>query len=291
MGERSKLAEREFGSLKAVTGLPKPTPFLKWAGGKGQLLGQMKEYFPDDFGTYYEPFLGGGAVFFSLEPRKAVLTDLNPELIKVFQIVRDVPNALMAALDRHFPHRKNSNYFYEVRSWNPAELSTVERAARTVFLNKTCYNGLYRVNAQGQFNVPFGKYKNPTLYDRNNLLAASAALTGKIVDEGDYHDICEYPAEGDFVYLDPPYQPLSATASFTGYTKGAFDESNQKELSATFRDLDRKGCKVMLSNSATDFVRSLYEGYRLVKVTATRAINCKPGGRGAIDEFLIMNYG
>ena len=281
--------QRDFGSLRSYS--PEASPFLKWAGGKAQLLAQLSPFFPSEFGTYFEPFLGGGAVFFHLRPDRAILADSNPELINVFQVVRDDPEGLLAALDRHYPHRKSETYFYKVRKQNPAELSVVERAARTIFLNKTCYNGLWRVNAKGEFNVPFGKYKNPNLYSAENIAATSALLHGKIVTIGDYRVICEYARKDDFVYLDPPYQPLSATASFTGYTVEAFGESEQKELAVVFRKLDEHGCKVMLSNSATDSVKNLYQGYRLGRVQAKRAINSQASGRGAIDEFLIMNYG
>lgn len=280
--------KREFGSLRSYQ--PEAAPFLKWAGGKAQLLTQLSPFLPREFETYIEPFLGGGAVFFYIRPDKAILSDTNPELINVFQLVRDDPERLVAALSRHYPHRNSKEYFYRIRKQNPADLSVTERAARTIFLNKTCYNGLWRVNTKGEFNVPFGKYKNPTLYDPENIAAAHAVLHGKIVTVGDYSDICTYARENDFVYLDPPYQPLTATASFTGYTMESFNESNQKELAFVFRELDERGCKVMLSNSATDFVESLYDGYRIHRVKAKRAINSKPAGRGTIDEFLIMNY-
>ncbi len=288
MPGRARAAQREFGSLRSY--LPNAAPFLKWAGGKAQLLKQLSPFFPKEFETYFEPFLGGGAVFFHLRPEKAILSDTNPELVNVFQVVRDDAEALVAALDRHHPHRNSEAYFYRVRKQVPSELTTVERAARTIFLNKTCYNGLWRVNAKGEFNVPFGKYKNPTLYKTENLQETCALLQGKIVTVGDYRDICEYPRTNDFVYLDPPYQPLSATSSFTGYTMESFNESDQKELASVFRKLDQRGCKVMLSNSATDSVKNLYQGYRIGRVKAKRAINSQASGRGAIDELLIMNY-
>ena len=279
--------QREFGSLRSYS---PATPFLKWAGGKAQLLTQLSPFFPKEFGVYFEPFLGGGAVFFHLRPERAVLSDTNPELINVFQVVRDNREGLVAALDRHRVHRNSETYFYKIRKQNPTEMSVVERAARTIFLNKTCYNGLWRVNAKGEFNVPFGKYKNPTLYDPENIAAASGTLRGKIVTVGDYRDITMYARKEDFVYLDPPYQPLSTTSSFTGYTTESFGESDQKELSVVFRELDQRGCKVLLSNSATDFVWSLYERYRIHRVKAKRAINSQASGRGKIDEYLIMNY-
>lgn len=231
-------------------------------------------------------------MFFRLRPARAILSDSNPELINVFRVVRDDPNPLMRALDKHHPHRRNKAYYYRLRDEvNVESLSAVDRAARSIFLNKTCYNGLYRVNARGQFNVPFGRYENPTLYDSESIAAASQALRGKIIDVGDYRDFCGYPSAGDFVYLDPPYQPLSPTASFTAYTKAPFDEENQKALSEIFRTLDKRGCVVMLSNSATDVVKNLYRDYRIEVLKATRPISSRVAGRGEIDEFLVMNYG
>src|SRR3989475_4169903 len=287
MRGRRATVQRDFGSLRSYS---PASPFLKWAGGKAQLLKQFSPFFPKEFGTYFEPFLGGGAVFFHLGPERAILSDTNPELINVFQVVRDDLELLADALERHYPHRNSQPYFYRVRKQVPSELSAVQRAARTIFLNKTCYNGLWRVNAKGEFNVPFGKYKNPTLYKTENLMVAGSVLRGKILTVGDYRDICEYARKDDFVYLDPPYQPLSATSSFTGYTMEAFGESEQKELASVFRQLDQRDCKVMLSNSATDSVKNLYQGYRIGRVKAKRAINSQASGRGAIDELLIMNY-
>src|SRR5207249_1876426 len=199
MRGRKATVQRDFGSLRSYS--PEASPFLKWAGGKAQLLTQLSPFFPNEFGTYLEPFLGGGAVFFHLRPDRAILADSNPELINVFQVVRDDPEGLLAALDRHCPHRKSETYFYKVRKQNPAELSVVERAARTIFLNKTCYNGLWRVNARGVFNVPFGGYENPTLYDPENIAGANALLPGKIATVGDYRDSGQYAGKGDFVYF------------------------------------------------------------------------------------------
>ncbi len=291
MGRSGVLVQREFGPLTSDTRPPKPIPFLKWAGGKGQLLEQMSPYFPERFNTYYEPFLGGGAVFFHLLPPKAVLSDLNPELVNVWQAVRDKPKELMVALDEHHPHRKSKDYFYKVRSQDPKDMDPVERAARTVFLNKTCYNGLYRVNSKGQFNVPFGYYSDPTLYDEDIILASIQALRGKTILVADYRDACKEAQRGDFIYLDPPYHPLSPTSSFTEYTQDSFGDADQMELAAFFRRLDERYCKVMLTNSATNLVRYLYKGFHTETVKANRVINCKAAGRGAISELLIMNYG
>jgi len=269
----------------------KPTPFLKWAGGKGQLLQEIRQRLPENFTTYFEPFLGGGAVFFGFQPMRAILSDSNPELIQTFLSVRDEPDALMSALDQHIDHRTEESYFYRIRDeLDPATLGTADRAARTIFLNKTCFNGLYRVNARGKFNVPWGAYRNPKLYDRTNILAAAELLHDKIVLRADYQVVCAYARDDDFVYLDPPYHPISETSRFTGYTKDDFGLTQQEQLAKTFRELDTRGCKVMLSNSATESIRSLYSGFRTEKLKAIRAINSKPTGRGPIDELLIMNY-
>jgi DNA adenine methylase len=254
-------------------------------------LARIEQLFPPKYRTYFEPFLGGGAVFFRLSPSRAILSDTNEELVYAFRAVRDYPDRLMTALDRHRPGRSDRDHYDKVRSQSPASLSASDRAARTIFLNKTCYNGLYRVNANGQFNVPFGKYKSPTLYAPEILLAAHLALRGKVIEFGDYRDMCELASEGDFVYLDPPYHPLSKTSSFTSYTPDAFGEADQEQLAMLFKRLDARGCHVMLSNSATPFIKSLYKEFRIEAARAIRAINSKGSGRGAIDEFLITNYG
>ncbi len=284
-GERG----RQFGPL-LVRPAKEPSPFLKWAGGKSQLFAQMREWFPSEFDVYVEPFLGGGAVFFRLLPDRAILSDLNAELMNVYRTVQSDVHPLMKVLDEHELRKTDKDYYYKVREWIPETLDPVARAARTIFLNKTCYNGLYRVNSKGQFNVPFGRYKNPQLYDEDNLLACSQALQGKLLLAADYQHAMAYARQGDFVYLDPPYQPVSETANFTSYTKDAFTETDQKELASAFSELDRRGCKVILSNSATDYVRELYDGYEIISLKATRAISSKAETRGEIEELLIMNY-
>ncbi|MGC2359227.1 MAG: DNA adenine methylase [Thermoplasmata archaeon] len=267
-----------------------PVPFLKWAGGKGQLLGQMTGFFPGGFKTYYEPFLGGGALFFCLLPTHAVLSDSNPELIQVYKSVRDDPDGLMAELDEHRGHALSEAYFYKVRRQNPHSLSPLERAARTVFLNKTCFNGLYRVNSRGEFNVPFGRYSNPALYVEANIRSASDALKGAELLIADFREVCKRPRKGDFVYFDPPYQPLTRTAAFTDYTREGFGEQDQRDLADLFRRLNKRGCWLMLSNSSTLKIRGLYQDFGPMTVKAKRAINSKGTGRGVIDELLVMNY-
>ena len=230
-------------------------------------------------------------MFFHLQPKRAIISDSNPDLIGVFQIVRDNPGELMAALDRHREARFSEEYFYHVRDeLDPSHLSPVERAGRTIFLNKTCFNGLYRVNAKGKFNVPWGDYKNPTLYDRSNLVRASRLLRGKKILLADYRRALSSATLGDFVYLDPPYHPLSETSRFTSYTKEDFGDKEQRELAETCRELDRKGVLFALSNSPTPLVLALYEGFHFQRLSAKRAINSKASGRGPIDELLVMNY-
>ena len=275
------------------------TPFVKWAGGKSQLLEQFESLFPTHFSRYVEPFVGGGAVFFHLLNHRfiingAILNDLNQELMSCYKVIRDQVEDLIEELYRHEPHKTEESYFYEIREWDRKPdfnaRGPIEQAARTIFLNRTCYNGLYRVNSKGQFNVPFGKYKNPRVCDEENLRAVSQALQGIELYSEDFVECVKRAERGDFVYLDPPYHPLNETSSFTSYTRDNFGDADQERLVETFRQLDKKGCRVMLSNSYTPFIRKLYDGYRQEVVTARRAISCKGNGRGAINEIAILNY-
>jgi DNA adenine methylase len=275
-------------------------PFLKWAGGKGQLLAQFEPYWPADFGRYFEPFLGGGAVFFHLynsgrlAGKDVVLVDRLEELMNCFFVVRDRVEELIAALGRHEPHKADRAYYGRVRAWDRepgyARRSDVERAARLIYLNRTCYNGLYRVNRSGQFNVPFGRYRNPTVCDAANLRAAAHALRGARLAAVDFEACLEEAGPGDLVYLDPPYQPLSATAYFTAYTAGDFGFDDQRRLARVFQELDARGCRVMLSNSATEPIRALYAGYRQVVLQAARPINSRGQGRGPVPELLVLGH-
>lgn len=275
------------------------TPFVKWAGGKGQLLEQFEPFFPARFHRYVEPFVGGGAVFFHIYNQGriddgVILNDLNEELMTCYEVIRDQVDELIEELRRHEAHKTDKSYFYEVRRWDRKpgfnERSSVERAARTIFLNRTCYNGLYRVNSRGQFNVPFGSYKNPTICDEDNLRAVSQVLQRVELRSEDFGRCVEWAGPGDFLYLDPPYHPLSETASFTSYTKDDFGEADQTRLATVFSQLDEMGCQVMLSNSYTPLIRELYDGYRQEVVTAIRAISCKGDGRGGIRELVVLNY-
>lgn len=262
-------------------------PFLKWAGGKRKLLPVLSHYFPEEYNAYFEPFLGGGAVFFFLQPKQAVLSDDNEDLIELYQVVKERVEDLIIALKAH---RNEKEYYYDVRAQDPASLTVVERAARLIYLNKTCYNGLYRVNRKGRFNVPFGKYKNPLICDEPGLRSASIALRHADILACDFQDAVSNAKAGDFIYFDPPYHPLSKTSSFTSYTAKKFDIAEQTRLAHVYQELDRRGCFLMLSNSNTPLIRELYAQYRIIEVQTHRAINSNGNGRGKITELLIINY-
>ena len=270
-------------------------PLVKWAGGKRQLLPHIHAALPAEAPRrFYEPFIGGGAVLFSLEPARARVNDLNGELINLYEVVRDGVDELIAEL-AGYPNE--AEFFYALRAADRdaqrfAALSPVERAARTLYLNRTCYNGLYRVNAAGQFNAPFGRYKNPTICDEGTLRAVHRYFADNDVafSQGDFAAAVAEAREGDFVYFDPPYDPVNVTSSFTGYQKGGFDRAEQERLKEVCDDLDRRGVKFLLSNSATDFIRELYADYEVGIVGATRAINSVGSKRGKVDEVLVRNY-
>ncbi|MEO0352009.1 MAG: DNA adenine methylase [Cyanobacteria bacterium P01_A01_bin.15] len=268
-------------------------PFLKWAGGKRQLVPELLKYVPTDYGRYYEPFIGGGALLLTLQPIQASISDRNSELINCYQAVKYSVEDLIKNLRQH---HNEATYFYEVRGWDRqaefASKTSVQRAARIIFLNKTCYNGLFRVNSKGQFNAPFGRYKNPTIADETVLRNVSAYLNEANVGicQADFAATVAEAGHNDFVYFDPPYDPVSTTASFTAYDSSRFDRGEQQRLKAVVDELSAKNCKVLLSNAYTDFIQELYGDYRCVRVSATRAINSKATKRGKVDEILVMNY-
>jgi len=266
-------------------------PFLKWAGGKGQLLKQFEPYYPDRFARYFEPFIGGGAVFFSMAAKqqdlRATISDCNFELINCYQVIQNHVDELCFALREHL---NDADHYYRVRAMDVSALNPISRAARLIYLNKTCFNGLYRVNRSGKFNVPFGKYKNPRIVDDTNLRNVSRLLQRTDIRHSNFDESLEQARKGDFVYLDPPYQPLSTTSNFTSYTATSFSSADQERLADTFRKLSNRGCLVMLSNSDTELIEDLYRGFNLHRVMATRAINCKGNSRGRISELLITNY-
>jgi DNA adenine methylase len=275
-------------------------PFFKWAGGKGQLLPALTARLPARFRRYHEPFVGGGALFFHLWNSGrlgagAVLSDFNPELIECYQAVRDHVEELTELLLRHKPHFSDRDYFYAIRSWDRQpgfrERPLVERAARTIFLNRTCYNCLYRLNNKGQFNAPFGYYKNPLIVDPPNLREVSRSLQHVELHVGDFADVLSRAEPGDFVYFDPPYVPVSPTASFTAYTGQGFDEPAQRRLAQVFFALAERGCFVMLSNSYTELARALYAGQPVHEsIPASRKINCDGKKRGEVEELIVCSY-
>lgn len=268
-------------------------PFLKWAGGKRQLIPLIKQYLPKKFNTYYEPFVGAGALLFDLKPQKAIINDVNSELINCYEVIRDLSIDLIQDLKKH---KNTPDYFYEIRALDRTKgfkkLSVIERASRIIYLNKTCFNGLFRVNSQGQFNSPFGTYKNPNIINADIIKAVSHYLKNNEVRilNTDFSKVVEHAKRGDFIYFDPPYDPLSETASFTGYSLNQFGKNEQERLRDVFVALTVKGCKVMLSNSSTDFIAGLYSDYNIITFQANRNINSVGSDRKKVDEFLILNY-
>jgi len=293
-------------------------PFLKWAGGKGQLIEQISSFLPTSFKTgkvkkYFEPFLGGGAVYFWLADHydfeQAYLYELNPSVAICYQVIQTNINKLikeLSSLEKEYisgSEKAREKLFYEKREEFNGFLkrksanSHLRRAALLMFLNKTCFNGLYRVNSRGEFNVPFGRYKNPTICNEDNLFAVHDLLQNAEILCADFEQCLENADNTSFVYFDPPYRPISATASFTSYSKDNFDDNEQKRLRSVFGELDDRGTNTMLSNSDPknvdpndDFFDDLYDGYHIERLNATRLINCNAERRGVITEILVMNY-
>lgn len=270
------------------------SPVLKWVGGKRQLLPEIRKYVPDRISTYYEPFVGGGAVLFDIQPKKAIINDINSELINLYRVIKDDVEGLIEDLSKH---ENNADYFYEIRSWDRdaniyEKLSNIERASRIHYLNKTCYNGLFRVNQAGQFNSPFGRYENPNIENAITLRAVSKYFNEMNVElkNVDFEEAVRGIRKGAFVYFDPPYDPISDSSNFTGYTKGGFDRKEQIRLKELCDKLNEKGIKFLLSNASTDFILELYKDYRVEIIKAKRAINSNGGARGEIDEVLVRNY-
>ena len=269
-------------------------PVLKWVGGKRQLLPQIEKHVPD-YNRYFEPFIGGGAVLFELCPKSATINDFNPELTNLYKVIKTKHKKLIELLKIH-KQNNSEEYFYEIRGLDRledyAKLSDVERAARLIYMNKVCYNGLYRVNSSGFFNAPYGKYENPAIFDESNIEEVHKYLkTNDIrILTGDFAAAVADAVPGDFIYFDPPYAPLSATANFTSYSSTGFSADDQRRLKVLCDELNDKGIKFLLSNSNCEFIRDLYKDYEIEMVDAKRAINCKGSGRGTIKEVLVRNY-
>lgn len=270
-------------------------PFLKWVGGKRQLMPSIVEHLPKNIHlyNYVEPFIGGGAVLFHLQPKNAIINDFNKELINVYEVIKNNLSELIIDLKKH---DNNADYFYQIRSLDRTEefknLAPVERASRVIFLNKTCFNGLYRVNNAGEFNAPFGRYKNPNIVNELTLKAVNKYFNSNnvVFKSGDYQDVLSEISENSFVYLDPPYHPISESSNFTGYVQGGWDIFDQTRLRDACDQLDSKGIKFLLSNSSSPIIKDLYEKYKITTVKANRAINSNGSDRGEVDEVLIRNY-
>ena len=269
---------------------PTPAPFLKWAGGKGQLLSEILPRLPMQIDTYSEPFVGGGAVFFALATegrfKEAFLADRNPALVEAYRVVKSRVEELIDVLRAHADRAASEEYYYEVRGNEPND--PVERVARLIFLNKTCFNGLYRVNRKGRFNVPFGRYKNPRVLNEVRLRAASSALKRATIVVSDFEHTVAGADRGDAVYFDPPYVPLSSSSSFTSYLADPFGKEEHERLARVYGHLCRRGVPAVLSNSDCELTRKLYERFDVRTVSATRAINSVAGKRGAINEILVV---
>ncbi|MBI3448733.1 MAG: DNA adenine methylase [Acidobacteria bacterium] len=278
-----------------------PRPFLKWAGGKTQLLDRFEPLYPrGPISRYVEPFVGSGAVFFhvarTLRPGSIVLADGNEELINAYEVIQRDVERLIRALAKH-KRDHGEDHYYEVREQSPSALGTVARAARLIYLNKTCFNGLYRVNSRGEFNVPMGRYTDPPILDEPNLRAVARALSGVTLKVAHFRETVTYAKKGDFIYFDPPYDPVSATAYFTAYAvngqRSHFSIADQEELASVGATLAARGCRVMLSNSDTPRIRKIYGSgsrWRTVPITARRNINSRADRRGSVRELVILGY-
>lgn len=273
-------------------------PFVKWVGGKRALLPQIIPLLPKEFNNYFEPFVGGGALFFELfsqgklDNKKIYLFDINSELINTYKVVQKYPKKLIEELEK-FKKQHSKEFYYEIREWdrqkNFLQKDELLRATRFIYLNKTCFNGLYRVNKKNQYNVPMGSYKNPNICDRKVIYNSSEALQNAIIKNISYKEVLKYANTDDLVYLDPPYYPISETSSFTSYSEFDFLEKEQKELFEIFDSLSGNGINVLHTNSNTDFIKKLYEKFEINEIQANRFINSKSNGRGKISELLITN--
>ena len=281
-----------FSNTKEIDIDIKAKPFVKWVGGKTQLLPELTSRIPNNFSQYFEPFIGGGALFFHLQPEQSTLIDINEELTNVYKVIKDRTDELIAELHKHIYEK---DYYYQIRnvdrrldeykSW-----SDVRRASRFIYLNKSCFNGLYRVNSKGEFNTPMGKYKNPKIVDEVNLRACSQALAKAKIITGSFLEVEALVTTNDFVYFDPPYAPLNATSNFTGYSQQGFDSQMQLDLRDLCDRLNRRGVRFMVSNSNAPLILDLYQDYKIELVYATRAINSKANKRGKIPEVIVTNY-
>jgi DNA adenine methylase len=272
---------------------PEPSPILKWVGGKSRILAQLTPLLPRgvELMRHVEPFVGGGAMFFARRPERALLADVNPQLCATYEAVRDDVDTVIGHLGELSKNHGPERYYHVRHRYNhAARLSAAERAAMFVYLNKTCFNGLHRVNRRGEFNVPAGRYQNPRILDEALLHAASRQLRSAELRCESFETLLKHAKPGDFVYFDPPYEPVSSTANFTAYSQNGFSREDQAKLRDVYAELDRRRCKLMLSNSDVPFIRELYKKFRIDLVAAPRAINCDATRRGLVSEVVVRNY-
>ena len=284
--------------MKTLSKVKIAKPFVKWVGGKGRLISELAKYYPEEYNEYYEPFVGGGAVFYSLTPKIAHINDLNSVLISLYSLIKnDVTNVISTLRELENEYHslatiedKKELYLQKRNEFNNLSNDSFQKAVLLIFLNKTCFNGMYRENSKGGFNVPFGKHEKPTICDELNLLAVSDALQHVTITYSSYEAITSRAKSGDFIYFDPPYHPLNTTSSFTAYQAGGFNADDQRKLRDEFMRLSDLGCKVMLSNSDAPLINELYKDFNIHKIYAARAINSKGDSRGKILEVLVTNY-
>src|SRR5687767_3427134 len=284
----SRLASQKRSEILVENGgIDKPSPFLKWVGGKRSIIEELKKRIPSKFGDYFESFVGGGALFFEIQPQKAHISDSNLDLTITYKVVQKDPGKLIKLLKKHQKNHSES-YYYKIRSQHQSN-DPIATAARLIYLNKTCYNGLWRVNRKGEFNVPIGSYSNPNICQENNIRACSKALQNTVIENKNYLNID--PKPGDFSYFDPPYHPITNT-SFTAYSRPDFTENDQRQLANFCTHLHKKGIFVMVSNSNTNFILNLYKAshFKIAIVNAPRMVNCKGNERNTVKEVLITNY-
>lgn len=276
-------------------------PFIKWVGGKGKLISELEKYFPKKINRYYEPFVGGGALFFYLQQTRNIsysqINDINHKLITAYNQIQRNPKKLILFLKKiEIDYKKLSleeqrEYFYKKREfYNKENLDKLTTAAHLIFLNKTCFNGMYRENSKGEYNIPFGDQKNPNICDEENVMAVSKSLKNTKITSLPFEESIIDCQKGDFIYFDPPYYPINVTSNFTSYSKNSFGPKEQEKLRDVFVDLAKKGCNVMLSNSNTEFIISLYKDFNINEVYAARSINSKASKRGKIKEIVVTNY-
>ena len=267
---------------------------MKWVGGKTKVLSQLAPLLPEGVALmrHVEPFVGGGALFFAQRPARALLADVNPQLIATYEAVRDQVDDVIGHLSQLSAAHQPERYYHVRHRYNHGrKLSAAERAAMFIYLNKTCFNGLHRVNRRGEFNVPAGRYTNPRILDAELLRASSAELRRAELRCAGFESLLSYAKPGDFIYFDPPYAPASRTANFTAYAADGFSAEDQERLRDVFKELDRRRCKLMLSNSDVPLIRDLYAKFRIDRVAAPRAINCNAARRGLVSELVVRNYG